>query len=235
MRERSAAMLLGCGILAVGACRALPATGLDESAARVRVVNASMLGTSADVLLDGVIVASRIGYRGSTSACVDVPAGTRTLTVQVGGSTVASTVPTNFQERRRYTLVLSGASGMLDATVIDDNAFVRPPNGMNAFRLFNAMTAAIGRVYVTEPAAPIAGEPSFALTDLAPGAATSSFVEVPIPYTRLRAYALGETTFTTPMVDFLLPSLGEDRFATLIITGPNGTPAARDAFVVETC
>ena len=200
--------------------------------ALVRLVNAADVA-DVDVEIAGVAtpLATDLDFRESTQACVEVPAGNRTLVFSSTGIDLA-TVAFDFEENGRYTAVLVASGATRRAFVASDDETASAGN--NALRFVNATTTA-GDIYVTAPTDdPAAGFRAHG--NLGPHATTNSvpaYVHRNTAHTRVRLFDADVST-GTPRADFALTGLPTSRLATVLFV-EEGTPAGATAFMVVPC
>ena len=123
-------------------------TGLSDSeAANVRVVHASIAGTTTaspiDVAVNGQVATNNagIGY-GGASECVRVDADAPDVEIRVAGTATVITAPTTFTAGGRNMVILSGSPASIRATMIDDPVVPAMQPGRARVRVFNGRTSA---------------------------------------------------------------------------------------------
>jgi hypothetical protein len=200
--------------------------------AHVRIVNAVLGSSNVEVLRTGESApVATLDFREYTATCVDVPAGTRTLTFQSGGTPLA-TVEATFGAEDNWSVFLTAANGTYRAVALSD--VHRAATGNNALRFINASSSP-GDVYATDPnAAP--GPSTLAVGNLGPLALSNEeppYLARPTTDTRVRFYDVGVTA-GTPRGDITLRDVLAARLATVVFTDP-GTPPGVTAFIVLPC
>ena len=209
-----------------------PGTGPGPQPALLRVVNAANI---ADVQVRRVgtttPLAQDLDFRGSTQACVQVPAGEQALVFSAGGMSLATTAAT-FESGKRYTAILVSSGAIARALVVADNETAAAGN--NGLRFINA-TSTNGDVYVTPTGGAVG--PAFRahanLGVLATSNSMPAYVYRATEHTQARLFDAGVTT-GTPRADFSLTGLPASRLATVVFTDA-GTPAGPTAFMVTPC
>jgi hypothetical protein len=144
--------------------------------AAVRVVHGSPDAPPVDVLVDGQVVLSNVGYP-DDSSYLAVPAGARNLKVRVaGGPDVVIDATPTLEANHDYTVIASGFAASIQAWVlVDDNT--PPMSGNTKVRLVhNAPSAGSVDIYVTAPGADLAT--ATPVLTAVPFAAASPYLEV---------------------------------------------------------
>lgn len=226
------ALLLGLAVAAVAGCDDDP-TNPPQQTATVRVINAAT-GTANVAVLHGQSSTpiATVSYR-AASSCVEVPAGSQTLTFRVGNDTLTTT-DFSFDANERYTVVIADdlpGTGEIAAVFADD---VAPTAANNALRFINA-TATAGDVRVLVPG----GTTQLASGNLSPfglytdPGAGHDFIHRGTNETDVRLYDVGETA--DPRAELSLTGqMPSSRVATVVFFDP-GTPAGATSLVVGRC
>ena len=216
---------------AVIACDDDDPTGPQGDIASVRVVNAASGTADVDVTASGLtsLLADNLNFRGSTSACVAVPANEeQTITFRQGDTELAE-VEFTFEEDMTYTMVLSTNGANRVVNILEDDETVAAGN--RAVRFLNA-SAEARDVYLYATGAQ-RGTPL--LTDLdVLGAGTGAS-----PWFT-RAANLVEVDFfdvgtTDPLRGELTLAAPTGRSMQSVIFTGTGTPAGAAAWVVSAC
>lgn len=136
-------------------CALFLATGCGSSSARVRILNATPIQSSIDMLVDGKDIASSIPY-GAASGYLNVSSGSRHLQIEANGSTPFVDQNTNISSG--YSTILDTASA---ATVLtDDNS--APASGDVKIRVINASpNLGAADVYIVTSGTGLSGTPTF--------------------------------------------------------------------------
>jgi hypothetical protein len=200
--------------------------------AHLRIINTVLGSSDVQVLRAGESAPiATLDFREYTAGCVDVPAGTRTLTFESAGTTLA-TVEATFGAEDSWSVVLTAANGNYRAVALSD--VHTATLGNNALRFINASSTP-GDVYATDPnAAP--GPSTLAVGNLGPLALSNEeppYLARPTTDTRIRFYDVGVTT-GTPRGDITLRDVRTERLATVVFTDPS-TPPGVTAFTVLPC
>lgn len=152
-------------------------TGLSDSqAANVRVVNASIAGTTmappVDVAVNGQVAADNAGIEYSQSSqCVRVDADSPDLEIRLAGTGTVVAAPATFTAGGRNTVILSGSPASVRVTPIDDPATSPLQPGRARVRVFNGTTSATA---LDITVAPFSGTAE-TQTNIAQGTATTWF------------------------------------------------------------
>jgi hypothetical protein len=168
------------------------------------VVNAAASNQTVDLFVNGQRVGTQsFAFGTGSTACFDVPAGTRTVEFRAAGSTTALariTPDPVFAAGTSNTVVLAGSGTGIRAFTFPD-AFTATA-GQAGVRVINASpTLGTSDVFVTEPGVTVSGSPTF--EDVAFGTATA-FENIDAGEVRVR--------FTDPGT-------------TVVALDANGTPA----------
>jgi Domain of unknown function (DUF4397) len=196
-------------------------TGLDDDqAANVRVMHASIAGTSmasaVDVAVNGQVGAGNagIGY-GSSSECVRVDADSPDLEVRVAGTSTVVAAPASFTAGGRSTVILSGSPTSIRVTTIDDAATAPLQPGRARVRVFNGTTRATAMdITVT----PFSGTGQ-TQTNIAQGTATTWY-DIPAGAAAIR---LRNTGTTSPDLALLNIGVTAGQEVTWIVVDPETT------------
>lgn len=197
----------------------------NQGQATVRVVNASSANATVSLNNGNTTLAPTVAF-GTAGACVNVPAGSQTLTFRTGTTNVAATAATTFAANTKYTVVLSGSGATATATVLPD-AFTAPAAGNNAVRFVNA-TGTAGDVFLTTADGAVTGAPTSG--NLAAGAFTT-FASHANTNVRARLFDVGTTA--TPRADVTITGITNGP-ATVVFT-PAATVGGATGFVVQPC
>jgi hypothetical protein len=227
------ALLVAPLVAPLVACGDDGGTGPQEPVfAHVRIINAVLGSSNVQVLRAGATApVATLSFRQYTAGCVDVPAGTRTLTFQSEGTTLA-TVEATFGAEDNWSVILTAANGTYRAVALSDvhTATI----GNNALRFINASSSP-GDVYATDPNAE-PGPTTLAAGNLGPLAMSNEeppYLARPTTDTRIRFYDVGVAT-DTPRGDITLRDVGAQRLATVVFTDPS-TPPGVTTFIVLPC
>ncbi len=220
MRLRIILALLSLSLIAT-ACDDITEPGDTPplpGAATVRVVNAAPGAASVDVLLDELPLASGVAFA-STSGCLVIGPGTKTLVVRLAGSaTDLDSLEPRFERDTSYTVLITGGAGSVATAVLAD-APDAPAAGHTGLRAINAAsTAGALDVHLDPPGMPLG---SALIASLAPGA-SSPFVDVPAGDAHVRFTGAGTTALVADAGTLSLPSAG----ATTVIAVPSASGGA---------
>lgn len=218
--------------VAAGACDDDP-TNPPQQTATVRVINAAT-GTANVAVLHGQSSApiATLSYR-AASTCVDVPAGSQTLTFRAGNDTLAQ-ASFAFEADEQYTVVFADDLPGTDklAEVFADDA--TPVTGNNALRFINA-TATSGDIRIMAPG----GATQLVHGNLSPfGLYTDpgtghGFVQRSTNETDVRLFDVDETTDPRASLS-LTGQVPASRVATVVFFDA-GTPAGATSLVAGRC
>ncbi len=200
--------------------------GSDSGSGTARLVNASddyasldlystttSNGVSTDTLLAGGVTTDTAGTYvslGATSYVFNLK--------RAGSSTTSNTSTRTVVKGASHTLVAYSTSGALKTVFLNDNEPV-PTSGTAKFRVFNASDeAGTLDVYVTDPAAPLAGSAA-----TASGLAIeriSTYTEIGAGTYRIRVTGAGDTTDLR--LDLPAVTLTNPQILTLVLTSSPG-------------
>jgi hypothetical protein len=170
-------------------------TGLSDSqAANVRVVNASIAGTTmappVDVAVNGQVAADNAGIAYSESSeCVRVDADSPDLEIRLAGTGTVVGAPVSFTAGGRNTVILSGSPASIRVTPIDDPATSPLQSGRARVRVFNGTTSATALDITVTPFSGTAETQ----TNIAQGTATTWF-DIPAGAAAIRLRNTGTTS-----------------------------------------
>src|SRR5688572_17467495 len=224
---------LALASLAVVACDDDDPSGPQGDIATVRVVNAASGTTDVDVTASGLtsLLADNLAFRGSSAACVSVPANEeQTITFRQGATELAE-VDFTFEEGVRYTMVLSTNGTARVVNILEDEETVTAGN--RAVRFLNA-SAAAGEVYLfATGAAP--GTPLIAnLAVLGAGTGASNWFTRAQDIDEVRFFDVGTGPGGEVQGELALAAPAGRRMQTVIFTEA-GTPPGAKAWVVSAC
>ena len=207
--------------------------GPGGDVASVRVVNAASGTANVDVTASGLssLLADNLNFRGSTAACVNVPANEEQTITFRQGTTELAEVDFTFEEGMRYTMVLSTNGTARVVNILEDDQTVT--EGNRAVRFLNA-SAAPGDVYLYAAGA----QPGTALVeDLAvAGAQTgaSAWFTRAQNLVEVRFFGANDPTTGEPRGSLTLGAPTGRRMQTVFFTEA-GTPPGAKAWTVSSC
>lgn len=156
MKRKLLALLL-VGAL-TGACSDDDDTTSPDGEARVRVVHASPDAPDVDVLVDGAEVLDDVPYL-AASDYLDVPAGDRSLTVNVAGSTTTVIdADVALSDGGDYTVIAAGPAASIEPIVLEDDNVAPAAGNAKVRAIHGAPGAPAVDIYVTAPGADLEEE-----------------------------------------------------------------------------
>lgn len=192
MRKRAIGALAAAFLVAGCEGNFLGLAGGLRTGARIRVLNALPTAPSIDVLVDGVVVASNIGYGVTTSYLALDAASSRVQVRPVGSTTSLVDVPFDGAQLGDFTIIASTGLGQFGSIIVSDESTV-PPVGQTRLRVLHAApSVALVDVYVTDPGASLLGATP-TLTAVPLGAA-SSYLTVAAGPRQIRVTVAGSPT-----------------------------------------
>lgn len=213
--------------ITIAACDDDDPSGPQGDVATVRVINAASGTADVDVTASGLtsLLADNLNFRGSTAACVAVPANEeQTITFRQGDTELAE-VDFAFEEGLRYTIVLSTNGAQRVVNILEDEETVTAGN--RAVRFLNASEAP-GDVYLFEAG----GEPGTPIVEdlavLGAGTGASAWFTRPQNLVEVEFVGAGEPATLT-----LVAPTGR-RMQSVIFTEA-GTPAGATAWTINAC
>ncbi len=165
-------------------------TGPDGGA-RVRVVHASPDAPDVDVLVDGAEVLADLPYLGA-SDYLDVPAGERSLTVNVAGSaTPVIDADVDLGDGADYTVIAGGSAASIAPIVLEDDNSAPATGNAKVRAIHGAPGAPAVDIYVTAPGADLEEETPV-LTGVEFGV-VADYIEAPAGAYQVRVTPAGTT------------------------------------------
>jgi Domain of unknown function (DUF4382) len=204
-------------------------TNLALTNSNVRLANATdgaLTLLRNDVALPG---ASNIAF-GTSSACNSVNATTPALTVsQAGSSTALSGFTPTLAAGHPFTFIaFPGSGGTVQFASIEQA--ITTTTGQSGLRVFNATGIPSGfDVYVTAPGASLGAA---TIANVAPGAASASFLSVPAGSSQVRLTATGSSTV---VLDLGTETFTAGQNTMLVIAPPAAGATSPRAFLVAGC
>jgi hypothetical protein len=166
--------------------------GSDAGTGLVRVINATHSHANIDLLVGGVALAGPVPI-GSAAAYVSAPGGTQSVQVSDSGTVTAlANVGPSIGKDQYFTLLASENNGVVKATWLSENDGA-PAAGTAALRIIDLATdAGTLDVYISDPAANLAGlgTPTFTVGASGTSASTAFLAFSPGTY-RVRVTASG--------------------------------------------
>lgn len=219
--------------ITVAACDDDDPTGPQGDIARVRVVNAASGTADVDVTASGLtsLLADNLNFRGSTAACVAVPANEEQTITFRQGTTQLAQVDFTFEEDMTYTMVLSTNGAARVVNILEDDETVAAGN--RAVRFLNASEEP-GDVYLfaagEEPGTPIVED----LAVLGAGTGASAWFTRAQNLVEVEFFGAGDPTTGTPRGELTLVAPTGRRMQSVFFTEA-GTPAGAKAWTVNAC
>lgn len=230
--QLSRLLLLPLLAVSVMACDDDDPIGPGGDVALVRFVNAAAGTADVQVLRTGATtpLVADLDFRGSSAACVQVPAGSQQTLTFRSGTTDLATKQFTFEEGERYTVILSANGATRLATVLEDETAVTAGN--RGVRFFNA-SASAGDVYIYEAGGAMGAADIEDLVVVGAASAAPQYLLRPQAQSAVRFFDPGVST-GTPRGEVTLAAPTGRRLSTVVFTEA-GTPAGATAWVVGAC